>query len=216
MLGLKAIESYFNMSFSDVINKLHLEEKITILELSRRCGISRDTFQKQAKKHGLKVRNPKEARQIVSEKGICSKENHWAWGLTKENSAWARIVSENMKRINPSNDFNIRCKMSNSLSKLYKNNPLPQEKMAANFLDKLCVKYEFQKPVDTFIIDFFLLDSNICLEVDSTDKWGRERNEMARKRDEKILALGFKTIRLNKKYLSLEFMHDVLAANDVI
>lgn len=216
MRGLIAIEKYFKMSFVDVINKLHIEKEMTILELSNLCGISRDTFQRQVKKHGLKIRNPKEARAILIRDGVCSRENHWAWGLRKETSAWARMHSTRMKRNNPSFDKNIRIHLAKKYSEIFINNPRPQEVLASQFLNELNIEYEFQKPIDVFIVDFFLIKSQVCLEIDSTRKWGKEQYERANKRDKIIENLGYKTVRINKAHLSLEFMHDVLSANNII
>lgn len=216
MTAKDKIEYFFNMSFELVIKKLHIEDKITILELSNRSGISRDSFQRLSKKYGLKIRSPKEARSIVIEKGVCSKENHWAWGLRKENSNWAKMHSERMKKYNPSFDKEINKKTAITFSKTLTKRASDSEKLAYKILSDLNIDFEFQKPIDKYIIDFFLNEKQICLEIDSSSKWCDEKKRRAEKRDINLLNLGYKTIRINKKHLSLEFMHDILATNNVI
>jgi len=214
--GLDKIEKYFNMSFANVINLLHLKDRITILELSNRCGVSRDTFQRQAKKLGLKLRNPKEARKIVQESGKVSGENHWAFGLRKENSSFAKMHSERMKLKNPVFKRSIRNKMSKSVAKYFSENPYPQELLTMKYLDELNVRYIFQFPIERYVIDFFLIDFNVCLEIDSTGKWGLEKKKRSKIRDKFLLKKGFKTLRIDKRYLNLNFIRNVLKTNNII
>lgn len=215
MTAIQRIEMFFNMNFDSVINELHWTGEVTLMELSKRCGVCRDSFQKECKKRGIKLRTPKEARALVSKQGTCSGYKHWAFGLRKETSLWAKQHSERMKSNNPCANPTTRRKMSLSLSEFFKTKPQKQELLAMSLLESLGISFKFQVPVGSYVIDFVLLES-FCLEIDSTDKWGLERKKNALKKDAILKANGFTVVRINKRHLTLEFMHDILAANNII
>ena len=133
MSRLEKIELYFKMPFVDVINKLHLKQKRSLLSLSQESGIGRDAFQKQCENLGLNLRGRKEARSLSVLRG----EDHWAYGLTKENSKLYARHSDRMKKNNPSKDKNTRSKISKSIAERFKSNPLPQEFEFEKYLKSL-------------------------------------------------------------------------------
>jgi len=213
--GLDAIESYFKMPFKDVINILHLQRKETILSLSERCGISRDTFQKNSKRLNLKLRNPKEARAIVIENGKCSKENHWAFGLRKNKSDWALMHSLRMKKNNPTKNKLNLIKANTKHAERFKNNPTASERKTYLILKRLNINFEEQKLFDKYIIDFFITDFNICLEI-SSDKKIKNKKKRIKIRTLRLNELGYKVIYIWNRQVCLEYIHDILVANDVI
>lgn len=214
-VGLDAIESYFKMPFKNVINILHLQRKETILSLSQRCKISRDTFQRNAKRLNLKLRNPNEARAIVIENGKCSKENHWAFGLRKNKSDWALMHSLRMKKNNPTKNKLNLIKANEKHAERFKNNPTFSERKTYLILKRLNVNFEEQKTFDKYIIDFFITDFNICLEIGS-DKRGKERLKKMEIRTLRLNKLGYKVLFVANRQVCLEYIHDILVANDVI
>lgn len=195
--GLLAIERHFNMSFNDVIKILHHAQKRSIKSLSDECGISRDTFQKQANRLGIKLRNSKEACALTENKG----ERHWAWGLRKENSAWAKMHSDRMKKDNPAFKLLIKSKRAKSMIEVLKKRKLPQEIKFQKILEKNKIEYEWQKPCGPYNMDFYLPKQNLCVEIDSTRHWGGNRTRAAKIRDAFLLKNGFKTVRINKELL---------------
>lgn len=214
MSALNRIENFFGKDFNFVINKLHWKDGISLFELSNKCGVSRDVFQRECKKRNLKLMSCSEAK-LRSNK--CKGKNHWAFGLTKETSAWAKKTSERMKKNNPSLNKETREKISFSISKRFKNNLLPQEIKALGFISKLySEEILVQHPVGSYIADFLLPKINVIIEIDSSSKWGTDRRLSAEKRDKILLNKGFKTIRINKNDLSFDFMLNVLKANNVI
>lgn len=212
MNRLEKIELYFKMPFADVINKLHLEQKRSLLSLSQESGVGRDAFQKQCEKLGLNLRGIKEARDLSALRG----ENHWAHGLTKETHEMYARHSDRMNKNNPSKNKKTRSKMSKSIAKHFKSNPLPQEIEFEKYLKTFNLKYVFQHPVEQYIADFFLPDFNIVLEVDSTYKWGKDRKNEAEKRDLILLTKGIKTIRFNKALLTREYIFNILKTNNIV
>lgn len=213
--GLKAIELFFGMRFERIIKELHWKKKQSLLMLSNQCGISRDCFQRHAKNMRLRVRNQKEAAidSPFKKKG----KDHWAFGLTKTNSSWAKNHSLRMMKNNPCSNPSILRKKQETTAKKYRKNPLKQEKMFKKILDKYTIEYLDQHVIDRYIIDFFIPKFNCCIEIDSTYKWGNERKRTALIRDEFLLQLGYKTIRINKAHLKNEiFILDILKAHNII
>lgn len=211
---LKQIEQFFNMSFIDIINRLHWEKGYSIKSLSDKCCVSRDTFMRHSKRLGLKLRNIKEATKLTNNKG----KNHWACGLRKENSNWANAHSERMKKNNPM-ALNDNCrKVALTKSKTYKRKLYPQEVLFEKYLIKYCLlRYESQKPIDRYIIDFFISSLNLCIEIDSTAKWGKERRLKADLKDHFLKSKGYKILRIDKRLLDCELIiYDILKTNNII
>lgn len=191
---------------------MHWKKERSIKSLSDECGVSRDTFQRQAKNRHIKLRNIKDACSLTLNKG----DKHWANGLRKENSSWANMNSERMKTNNPNKDIEVRRKRAKTISKTFIRNVLPQEAMFKNILDKKSIAYEMQKPIEGYNVDFFI-EPNKCIEIDSTDKWGKTRRSAAAKKDKLLSQNGFEVIRINKRWLSdLSCIIDILVTNNVI
>lgn len=205
--GLNSIEAFFKLPFNEVIDKLHWEQKLSIKKLSSLCGISRDTFQRQAKNHNLKLRNIKEATALTANKG----EKHWAFGIKRPD------CSIRMKEKNPSFNNNNLIKAAKRKSLYFKDNLLPQEIIFSNILDKHNVIYETQYPINRYIIDFFIPAINLCIEIDSTSKWGKTRRSNAFIKDTLLNKLGFNVLRINKlKLTDILFITNILQTNNVI
>lgn len=108
--------------------------------------------------------------------------------------------SISMSNVN-NNDPNFRAKRAKTLSKTYANKLHPQEIMFKRFLDKSNIKYIMQEPIGPYNMDFFLPDKKLCIEIDSSYKWGNERKKNALVRDKYIKSKGLKVLRLNKVFL---------------
>jgi very-short-patch-repair endonuclease len=211
--GLKSIEKYFDMNFKDVILKLHWEQKKSIKKLSDLCNISRDCFQSNAKRLGLPIRNRKQATSLTNKKG----ENHWAFGKNKKNSEIHRRHSERMKANNPSHNSKYLFKNMQKMAFNLRKNPLPQEKLFKDMLDNLNVKYVFQFQISKYIIDFFIPDIRLCIEIDSKDKWCKEKKERANTKDKHLYDLGFKVLRIPRNTLKkTDVILNILKTNNVI
>jgi len=212
--GLDKIEKHFNMPFSDVITTLHWRDKRSIKSLSDECGISRDTFQRNAKKYGLDLRKAKEACGLTKNKG----KDHWAYGLTKENSEWAKNHSDRMVAKNPSQNKRAMEKRAITSAQTLKDKKLPQEIAFAKILKELNIDFEEQTPFGPYNADFFIKDLNLVIEIDSTNKWGKERRSKAAIRDDILLCEhGIETLRINKAWLPDKLrIINILKANNVI
>ena len=212
MTRIEKIEKHFGMTFVDVIKKLHLRDKRSLLSLSQESGVGRDAFQKQCEKIGLKLRGVAEARSLSAQRG----EEHWAWGLTKETHPMYRRHSQRMLTKNPSKDKKTREKMSIRMAEHFKKNPWPQEIEFEKYLKKTGLEFIRQHPIKSFVIDFFIPELMLALEVDSKMKWGKERQEHANRRDRALARIGIKTLRFDKRKLSMLYILDILKANNVI
>ena len=212
MTAKEKIEKYFGMNFEKILTKLHWESGLSLFELSIRCGISRDVMYKNAKRLGLKTMNRTES--AISRK---RHHKHWATGLNKENSEWARRSSDRLKENNPIKYKNAALKRAKTMSNVFSKKLWPQEIKFKAILDKHLVEYEMQKPIGPYNIDFFVSQLQLCIEIDSTSKWGKDRRIAATKKDEFLTKKGFKILRINKNNLSdTSFINNVLQANNVI
>lgn len=212
MTRLEKIELYFKMPFEKVISELHIKEKQSLLSLSNASGVGRDAFQKRCKELGLSLRGIKDARGLSALSG----KDHWAFGLTKDTHEMYAKHSVRMKKNNPANNKKLRAKMSISLANTFRSRPLPQELIFKNILDDIGIRYIFQHPTEQYVIDFFLPDFALALEVDSTNKWGIDRRKNAAKRDKRLAKLGIKTLRFNKTKLDRNSICNILKANNVV
>lgn len=212
--GLKAIEEYFEMNFSDVIQKLHLDNKRSIKSLSDECGVSRDTFQRQAKNLGLKLRNIQDATKLNKNKG----HNHWAFGKTKANSEWAIAHSDRMIKNNPMHNVESKEKRAKTFSKtLASEIVLPQEVQFKSGLRSKRVEFIFQYPIGPYVIDFYIPSKNLCIEIDSTDKWGKDRRLKAKIKDSYLKKNGFSILRINKSSFKTTLdVHNLLYKHHII
>ena len=164
------IKDKLGNDFISAIRKLHNEENKSILKISKMCDVSRDTIYKLCKKHDIKTNTCKEAATVRDDnKG----EKHWAYGKKRPDA------SERMKRNNPANNNQSLIKMAISKANFLKNNTLPKEQEVIDILDKLGIKYIFQHPFNRYVIDFFFPSCNLCIEVESMDKWGKTKRERA-------------------------------------
>ena len=211
--AIERIEYFFKMKFKDVISDLHWKEKRSIKSLSDECKVSRDSFQKLAKKHNLDLRSIQEATKLTKNKG----KDHWAFGLRKDNSDWAKSHSDRMKKNNPMKNFSTREKRAVNCVEHLRKMDLPQEKLFAKILKSLNVSFEAQKPVGPYNCDFFLSDIGLCIEIDSSNKWGVDKKKKALKRDEYMLSKGVTTLRINKNKLGdKKLIINILKANNII
>jgi very-short-patch-repair endonuclease len=212
--GLNKLESFFKMTFKQVIDELHWRDGKSVKWISDQCGISRDTIQRQAKNHGLKLRDLPSAAMLTPNKG----NKHWAYGLNKENSDWAKMHSDRMKADNAMLKSGAAEKRAKTISLTLKKRDLPQEAAFSKILSEYGVLFEEQRPFGAYNADFFIQKNNCIIEIDSTSKWTIEKKMNAKKRDRYIFKkFGVKTIRINKsKLLDRSFINDILKAHNII
>lgn len=211
---IKKAEQFFGMPFSEIINVLHLKEKISLNELSKRSGISRQSLAYSAKRLGLKIRSVQEATKLTPNKG----DKHFAYGKRKEFDSFAKMHSDRMKKNNPIKNKISQEKRAKSMSRSLIKMNLPQENKFSEILNLNEVEYERQSAFGPYNLDFYLPSFNLAIEIDSTSKWGKKRKVAAKKRDSYMLTVhGIKTLRINKDMLyDSEFIINILKTNDII
>lgn len=119
--------------------------------------------------------------------------------------------SLNISKLNKSGDIN-RNKRALTISKTFSKKLYKQEIIFENFIKSLNLKYEIQKPIGSYNIDFFIKEKNLCIEIDSSYKWGNDRIRAAEEKDKYLKSLGYKVIRLNKVWLDdlIKFLNILL------
>lgn len=107
--------------------------------------------------------------------------------------------------------------MSRSMAEGFKKKPWPQEIMFGRHLKELGIENVFQHPIDSYVIDFFVPHLNLCIEIDSTFKWGKERKDHAAKRDANLKKRGYSVLRINKARVKcLADTANILKSHNVI
>lgn len=213
MRKIEIVESFFKMPFKRVIEELHWDKNISINTLGKQCGVSRQTLSTIAKSMGLEIKSPLLAIETYPRR----KEDHWAFGLTKKTSRVHKEHSERMKRKNPTHNIDAASRAAEGRAKLFRENPLPQEVIFCDVLKGLGVPFDFQYPFKQYVLDFFLPNKNLCIEIDSTAHWGTKRKLDAKKRDSALAACGIRTVRIDKRKLSQrDFILNILKTNNVI
>lgn len=213
MNSQKKIESFFKLPLEKIISELHHKQKESINSISKKCGVSRQTITNLCTKNGLRIRSVKEATEITKNKG----DQHWSYGLTKKSDKRIKKHSVRMKKNNPSRNKQTRIKMSNSIASYFRKLSLPQEIEFKKYLDQYGLKYEYQYPIEQYVIDFYLSDLKVCIEIDSIHKWGKERRFKAGIKDEFLKSLGYKIIRVPKlKVSDSVYISDLLYRNNII
>lgn len=183
----KEIESFFKMPFAKIISELHMRQSRSIHSLVKESGISHTSFVNLARSLGIELRTHKQSSRL------------------------------NMSLNNPTHNVAAKEKRARTLKRAYSKSLWPQEIVFKKILDKQSVRYEMQSPIGPYNIDFFLKDIRLCIEIDSTDKWGKERRAAANKKDKVLIGLGYKVLRINKRKLTdLLFINNILKANNVI
>ena len=201
------IELIFKMSFNDVINELHLKRKMSINQLSKLSKVSRDTFMRLCKKYNLKTLSHKEA---INSSPLNKGKFHWAFGKKRP------AISERMKLDNPSFNNSNLIKMAISKSIFLKKNPLPQEKLFMLFIDKYSVEYIFQHPINRYVIDFFIPKLNLCIEIESDDKWCKVKRNRCAVKKLFLEKLGYKVLNISRNKISESFIFNILQTNNII
>lgn len=212
--ALEKIEKYFNMPFEKVILDLHWEQKISINSLSKQCGVSRDTFGKHANKLHLQLRSNKEATKLTQNKG----PKHWAFGLRKESSSWAKAHSDRMKLNNPVKKDCILKKFLKSQRSNLLNNLSEQEIIFKNLLINLEIEFEMQKIIGRYIVDFFIPSKHLIIEIDSIDKMCKKKKKRWIKKKNILKKLEYKFLSINRTYILKNELLTlyILASNNVI
>lgn len=211
---LNRIERKFQKSIDHIITEMHFKQGLSVLKISKQLGVSRDFIYTYAKRFSIQLRSRSEAALRTPEnKGV----NHWAYGLRKETSDWANRHSTRMKTNNPMNDPKTMKRLTISRAKTFALKQWPQERRFKNILDSFDIPYIAQHPIPPYTIDFYLCGNNLCIEIDSTAKWGKERRLHAQKKDLFLYRLGYDVLRINKILLEdAEAIRKLLITKGVI
>ncbi len=159
---LKMIESIFNLSMPNLLNKLYWGDKSTQQQIANKIGLSRETVIKLMKEFDIKKRPNFE--HISSLKG----KNHSHYG-----KSWDEIFGKQKAE-------KLRKKVSKTsrgcIIKRLKNNKIPSlntaiERLLAKELSKRNITFRSQFPIaNRFVCDFAIPGLKIAIECDG-DYW---------------------------------------------
>ena len=181
------IENFFKMPFHKIIEELHIKQCRSVHSLGNEMGISHTPFVRLAKKYKLKLRNKSEASSLA------------------------------LKLKNPIHNPEIAAGKAKIMAEQYRNNPLPQEKLFAEILNQNNIEAIFQYPLDKYIIDYYIPSLNLCIEIDSTHKWGHHRRFKNREKDIFLTKKGFKILRISKNWVEeASVIFNILNANNIV
>lgn len=206
------LETHFSLPLKEIIEELHWKQKLSLNQIAKESGISRQGLAHMARVAGLKLRSIKEATLLTSNRGT----RHWAYGLTKNNNSVFAKHADRMKSKNPIKNLSTRERAALTRSHTFRANLLPQEREMSRTLNTLGIEHFKQQAIGPYIIDFIVLPDT-CLEVDSTDKWGHKRKIAAKKKDQYLASLGLRVLRVNKKFVKdLQYIGQILRAYKII
>ena len=84
------------------------------------------------------------------------------------------------------------------LAKILRKNMTPEEKhLWYDYLKKLPVTVHRQKNIGEFIVDFYIADINLVIEIDGRQHGEPENKEKDKERDEFLSSLGIKVRRIS-------------------
>lgn len=149
--------------------------------------------------------------RMLSEQFKSGQRKNWSSGLTKETDNRIRRKSEYMKINNPSNNPEIRKKMTETYKETIKQFPEKHpnfimakkgfisslEKKFMDYLDNLGIEYKHQYPIDKYWADFVIEKEKICIECDG-DYWHKNK-EKDLKRQKEIENLGWTVLRFSQE-----------------
>lgn len=201
------LEKLYNMDFAKVIMEVHIKNRKSISQISKECKVSRKAIAQLCKKFGLTQMNQRDA-------AIAKYKNGYINPLTGvENPLQRKRMTEN----NPIKNKDAANKRAVSMQKALSKISLPQEVVFGEILNEYKIKYEYQKPIGPYNIDFFIAENCLCIEIDSDHKWGKYKKMKAKERDTFLNDQGLNVLRINKLLLqNKSIIIDILNANNVI
>jgi very-short-patch-repair endonuclease len=219
---LPEIEKKIGMAFAEWIKKEHWEKERTLVDISKELGFPRITLMRHMKRLGIPTRSTSadsqrryknmtidqkkqqtaKANDSVRKNGIPKLRGRrsWSYGLKKETDERIKKISTSkLGDKNPIKKEENRVKASKGIIKYLKDMKLPQETIVCDLLDKNGIKYKYQFQIGRYVCDFAFPERNLIIEIDSLDKWGKEKREGSRIRDEYLNDRGWEVVHVGRK-----------------
>ena len=198
------------MPFKDVIDNFHIKQGRSILWLSNESGVTRFSIYTLCALEGIKTNKANE-----SQKNRYKFSKHWATGLNKYNSKWAKNISKRMLKNNPAKKEWVKEKRAKTMENIFIKKLLPQEIIFKKILEEHSIDFKMQTAIGPYNADFLI--DKLIIEIDSSDKWGIKRKKAADERDKYLNGVGYNVLRINKKHLcDIEHTTNILKTNNVI
>jgi very-short-patch-repair endonuclease len=160
-----------------------------------------------------KLRNPFEttlaAHRAIKKYGLPSRRGKPSWnnGLTKFDHPSIKRLSDIRKLNNPMWRFPVRVKRAKTVSKFYRNHPTPEEQILFDSLKKKGLKFIFQYPLGSYILDFAFLKQKLDIEIDNPHHWGKQKRNLAEKRDQWLKQRGWNVLRFKGSEIRQNLNH---------
>jgi very-short-patch-repair endonuclease len=218
-----SIELVVGTRLEEWLREKYWEEEWPTTKLSKELGIQRKTLHNWMNQFGIKRRNftedmnrryknmsseqKKQVTRAANEKvrkyGQPKKRGKTpAWVNSNKREEVARKISESKKgNKNPMTNEKFREKASKSLVDDFRKRNLEQEKVVCDYLDSKDVDYVFQYPVGRFVCDFAFPKESLIIEIDSIDKWGKEKWRKSKTRDLYLENRGWRVVHINKRHV---------------
>ena len=92
------------------------------------------------------------------------------------------------------------------ISKVLRKNMTPEEKhLWYDFLKKLPCTVRRQKIIDSYVVDFYIAEANLILELDGSGHNATEQKKMDQIRDYRLEQLGFYVMRIPNQSIRERF-----------
>jgi len=179
----------------NLIDSEHFGAGKSIRRIERENGITVSRLNYWAKLHGIDIKSRNQS--IRDDTKFVDKptgDNHWSKKKPEVHRRNCAIASERMTNNNPSHDINSVIKCRDTLSKIFKNNPTPHEKLFASILDSLGVEYSTQERIMRYNPDFAI--GNTLIELDGRGHASRAAKDSVR--DKLLCEAGYNVVRIKQ------------------
>lgn len=160
--------------------------KKSLREIEREFSLANGTMSRWCRVHSIDTLSKADMASIIgkrnSELGLTTGANHWAYGMTKENSDIFKRHSERMKANNPVHNAFTRAKIINSMAENFRKNIASSEIKVLEFLTNNGFDFVHQYVFGNRIVDFAIPSAKIFIECD-----GRGHSDPERRAKELVI-----------------------------
>jgi very-short-patch-repair endonuclease len=95
-------------------------------------------------------------------------------------------------------------------SRVLRHNPTPEEEKLWIFLKRISVRVHRQRPIDNYIVDFYIAASRLVIEIDGVQHYTNEGKQYDDERTSVLESYGLMVLRISNRAIRARY-HDVCA-----
>lgn len=238
---IKRVELIESTNIFDALERRYFCEQLSYRKICKLWGVNNRTVAKiitycgkEARHGGEAVKTQwinatdrrKQAGKVLSDMNhnLALKGLHVRQGKNKSNSQLIRDIAEKLKVSSSFHRKDVKAKaLKNSLKTrrlhperngFLKTPPTKREQLIINFLEKEKIKYSFRFIIDVFIVNFYLPDYNLCIDLQ-----GKGSFPLSFHRHKSILDKGYRITYCISNFVdksSFGDLHDYITSIDTV